>query len=77
MKCILHIGTEKTGTTSIQDFLQINNKNLIRQNISSLNRGHYIESNRLLVAAFQEKENKIGMLSPYLKLKYLKLYFLR
>jgi len=57
MKCILHIGTEKTGTTSIQDFLQINNKNLIRQNISSLNRGHYIESNRLLVAAFQEKEN--------------------
>jgi hypothetical protein len=29
MKCIVHIGTEKTGTTTIQSFLQLNRKRLV------------------------------------------------
>ena len=33
MKLILHIGTEKTGTTSIQKFLTGNRENLIENNI--------------------------------------------
>lgn len=31
MKCILHIGTEKTGTTTIQNFLDINRESLKEQ----------------------------------------------
>ena len=33
MKLILHIGTEKTGTTSIQSFLKLNKEQLNKQNI--------------------------------------------
>lgn len=29
--CILHIGTEKTGTTTIQNFLSVNHKNLAKE----------------------------------------------
>lgn len=74
MNCILHIGTEKTGTSSIQDFLKTNSKNLLKKNISCLGKGHYLKSNRLLVAAFEEKENnlyfdihKISKPASYLK----------
>ena len=31
MKCILHIGTEKTGTTSLQAFLNLNREILAEQ----------------------------------------------
>lgn len=31
MKCILHIGTEKTGTTAIQNFLNLNRETLLKQ----------------------------------------------
>ena len=33
MKLTLHIGTEKTGTTSIQKFLRLNDKTLRRRSI--------------------------------------------
>lgn len=33
MKCILHIGTEKTGTTSIQSYLHLNKNKLSEQGI--------------------------------------------
>ena len=33
MKLIIHIGAQKTGTTTIQSFLKLNNKNLIKQGI--------------------------------------------
>lgn len=36
MKLILHIGTEKTGTTTIQEFLDINREQLDRQGIAFL-----------------------------------------
>jgi hypothetical protein len=31
MKCIVHIGTEKTGTTTIQSFLHLNRKRLLEE----------------------------------------------
>jgi len=36
MKCILHIGTEKTGSTSIQAFLHANRATLMKQGIAFL-----------------------------------------
>ncbi|MEH6590798.1 MAG: hypothetical protein V7746_11095 [Halioglobus sp.] len=39
MKCIVHIGTEKTGTTTIQSFLQLNRKRLLdEQGVAYLGR---------------------------------------
>jgi len=55
MKCILHIGAEKTGSTSIQKYLFLNDKNLRQQNIlgpSILGKEH----NREVVAAFTLSE---------------------
>ena len=34
MKCILHIGTEKTATSTIQQFLQLNRAELSGQGVS-------------------------------------------
>ncbi len=53
MKCILHIGTEKTGTTSIQDFLVANQAALSKQRIAistALGQGN----NRALALYFQD-----------------------
>jgi len=53
MKCILHIGTEKTGTTSIQDFLTANEEELSKRRIAiskALGRGN----NRVLALYFQD-----------------------
>jgi len=36
MKAIIHIGTEKTGTTTIQEFLNLNREKLLQQNIAYL-----------------------------------------
>ena len=33
MKCILHIGTEKTGTKTIQEFLHVNRSALLKQGV--------------------------------------------
>lgn len=55
MKCILHIGAEKTGSTSIQKYLSLNDENLRQQNIlgpSILGK----DQNRELVAAFSLRE---------------------
>ena len=53
MKCILHIGTEKTGTTSIQDFLTANRDALSNRRIAlstALGEGN----NRALALYFQD-----------------------
>lgn len=52
MKCILHIGTEKTGTTLLQDWLYLNQEQLGKQGVylsDSLGR----TNNRLFPAYFQ------------------------
>ena len=52
MKCILHIGTEKTGTTLLQDWLYDNQEELSRARVYlSYNLGK--TNNRLLSAYFQ------------------------
>ena len=53
MKCILHIGTEKTGSTSIQDFLH-SNKNILRK-LGFSQSEKLGKTSRLLVAAFEEE----------------------
>ena len=52
MKCILHIGTEKTGTTTIQNFLNLNREKLLEQGfIYTKSTG--VDNNRgLAVAAY-------------------------
>ncbi|WP_298637069.1 hypothetical protein [uncultured Umboniibacter sp.] len=50
---VLHIGTEKTGTTSIQNFLELNRANFLKRGFfipSSLGKGNH----RKLVAAIQD-----------------------
>lgn len=52
MKCILHIGTEKTGTTTLQSFLDINRDLLLKQGFL-YTRSAGIRNNRYLsVAAY-------------------------
>lgn len=60
MKCILHIGTEKTATTLLQKWLYENEKNLSEQGYALLKNAH-VPSNRKLVTFFQ------GQLDDYLK----------
>ena len=36
MKAVIHIGTEKTGTTTLQEFLHLNRANLKNQGIAYL-----------------------------------------
>ena len=52
MKCVLHIGTEKTGSTLLQDWLYQNQVNLSRQRIF-LSDVLSINNNRRLVSFFQ------------------------
>ncbi len=52
MKCILHIGTEKTGTTLIQNWLYENKDNLSKQGVG-LTTKCLFPNNRNLVSFFQ------------------------
>lgn len=52
MKCVLHIGTEKTGTTLLQDWLYDNRKNLGKQRVF-LSTMLGTTNNRLLPVYFQ------------------------
>lgn len=54
MKCILHIGTEKTGTTAIQDFL-LQNKNILKKNKIEICTNKTQFNSRLFVSYFQQK----------------------
>ena len=55
MKCILHIGTEKTGSTSIQKFIY-NNVSEFDKNKIYISRGLLqIPNNRKMVLAFQSR----------------------
>ena len=54
MDCILHIGTEKTGTTSLQDFL-FENKGILNENNIELCSIKTVFSSRLIVSYFQNK----------------------
>ena len=59
-KLTIHIGTEKTGTTSIQSFLEINQIALKKQNISCPNSLRYADSfNHRLAAviSYSDKRN--------------------
>ena len=52
MKCVLHIGTEKTGTTAIQNWLYSNYAQLSTQRIA-LSKFLQKKNNRDLCAFFQ------------------------
>ena len=57
MKAFLHIGTEKTGTTTIQHFFAHNRSNLLRDDfLYPCSPG---EANHTKLAAFALKEHKI------------------
>lgn len=60
MKCVVHIGTEKTGTTLLQEWLYSNKKELSRQGVGLTQKAE-IPNNRKLVAYFQNS------LDPYLQ----------
>lgn len=62
MKLILHIGTEKTGTTSIQTWLYANRAELSRQGICLSNLLD-VPNNRALAHAFQDQ------VDPYFRAK--------
>jgi hypothetical protein len=54
MKCILHIGTEKTGTTTLQEFLHLNRKLLNNHNYLYTKSAGLRNNQALPVAAFNE-----------------------
>jgi hypothetical protein len=58
LKAIVHIGTEKTGTSSIQSFLYKNRRELVRQGY------HFIQSagktNNWMLPAFCSEENRFN-----------------
>ena len=54
MDCILHIGTEKTGTTAIQDFL-LQNRNILKKNKIEIFTNKTQFNSRLFVSYFQQK----------------------
>ena len=58
MKLILHIGTEKTGTTAIQQFLQKNRKSLDSQSISIPKCTELPDGNQRWVSTFGYDEEK-------------------
>jgi hypothetical protein len=67
MKCILHIGIEKTGTTSIQNFLFYNSDLLLSQNykitksLGKINNSGLIQfANENLLSSHVKKINKIN-----------------
>ena len=54
MKCYLHIGTEKTGTTTIQSFLLRNERRLNRIGYSSPKLDQEFNHRSLAVACFDD-----------------------
>lgn len=52
MKCFLHIGTEKTATTSIQDFLDLNRVKLQENNYIYTESAGKVNNKKLAVAAY-------------------------
>jgi hypothetical protein len=52
MKCIVHIGTEKTGTKTIQEFLHINREALMRQGFAFAQSAGPRNDERLALAAY-------------------------
>ncbi len=52
MKCFLHVGTEKTATTTIQDFLNINRKRLLEQGMIYTKSAGESNNRALACAAF-------------------------
>ena len=52
MECLLHIGTDKTGTTSIQEFLHLNRQRLARRGILFTRSCGEINNHFLAVAAY-------------------------
>lgn len=52
MHCYLHIGTEKTGTTLIQDFLHLNAEKLASLDLAYLKSAGYPNNKWLVLAAF-------------------------
>ncbi len=57
MKAVIHIGTEKTGTTTIQEFLHLNRDKLANQGVAYL-RSPGLRNNRKL-ATYCMKNNKL------------------
>ena len=57
MKAIIHIGTEKTGTTTIQEFLHLNRSKLANQGVAYL-QSPGLRNNRKLVT-YCMKNNKV------------------
>jgi hypothetical protein len=54
MKCVLHIGTEKTGTTILQEWLYLN-KNVLSANGIFLSKKIGMPNNRLIAAYFSSE----------------------
>jgi len=54
MKCFLHIGTEKTATTTIQRFFDINRDVLLNQNFIYTSKAGEVNNWALAVAAYNE-----------------------
>ena len=52
MKCILHIGTEKTGTTTLQEFLNLNRKTLAKYGYLYTKSAGTQNNRTLVVAAY-------------------------
>lgn len=59
MKLIIHIGTEKTGSTSIQRYLQENRKKLNKQSIGFLTTPGKFNSRKLPVYCMDEDRNDL------------------
>lgn len=56
MKCILHIGTEKTGTTTLQAFLDKNRENLLKEGIAFTRTFGPFEHYHLATFAMRDKK---------------------
>lgn len=52
MKCFLHIGTEKTATTTIQEFFDINRSNILKHGFIYTKKAGKTNNRRLPVAAY-------------------------
>ncbi|XOF34625.1 MAG: hypothetical protein ACL93V_04865 [Candidatus Electrothrix sp. YB6] len=57
MKCILHIGTEKTGTTSLQEFFH-QNREILSRNGYLYTKSAGLRNNRLLSLAAYDSERR-------------------
>jgi hypothetical protein len=59
MKCYLHIGTEKTATTTIQKFLNINQKKLATHGLGFSQASGKLNNRQLVIAAFNERHEDV------------------